>query len=162
VARLLAQAERGGVLAPWDFGHLIQWQARMPTVCDGFFGAPAHDEALRACLRMTYETEPARAEQLLLRYRVRYLVILPPHPAQVRSEARILGIDPARFLSSGDRFTRAFATTAWARLGLWAAGAREGDSGPLGVRLRHRVIVTDPQSGQALQEALVLERVGGS
>ncbi|MCH2100369.1 MAG: hypothetical protein MK209_00380, partial [Planctomycetes bacterium] len=67
-----AEAE-GSVLAPWDWGHEIEWRARMASVATNF-GSYVGEEGYRAPARFFLSTDPAEAEQILRRHQVRYVV----------------------------------------------------------------------------------------
>lgn len=147
--------DRGGVLAPWSYGHLFQYSARRPTVCDNFFGVPENDRALRTCLGLLLETDPRVAAARLRELRVGFVVLTPPHPDEVRVHTRLLGLAPGRFVDSDDRFTQDFAGTLWAVLGLWAQRSDKGDRGPLGSVLMERIRERDKPGGPVLAEVLV-------
>ncbi len=149
----------GGALVPWSYGHLFQWAAGTPTVCDNFFGNPDSDRGMRECLGFLYEEDPAKARARLLRNDVRWVVLLPPHPDQVRVEAPLIGQDPGRLVDGTGRLTPAFAATAWARLGRFAQQAEPGDPGPLGLAFRDRIVRRAPATGEAEAEVLVFERI---
>lgn len=67
-----AEAE-ASVLAPWDWGHEIEWRARMASVATNF-GSYVGVDGYRAPARFFLATDPAQAEQILQRHRVRYVV----------------------------------------------------------------------------------------
>lgn len=67
-----AEAE-GSVLAPWDWGHEIEWRARMASVATNF-GSYVGVEGYRAPARFFLATDPMQAERILQRHRVRYVV----------------------------------------------------------------------------------------
>lgn len=146
-----------GALVPWGYGHLFQWAAHVPTVCDNFFGTPESDAAMRECLDLLYETRPTEAGERLRRDRVRWIVLLPPHPDQVRAETALMGRDPDQFVDAEGRLRPAFARTAWGLLGRWAQSASPGDEGPLGFRLLDRILEFQPGASEPDTEVLVFE-----
>ena len=149
-----------GALVPWGYGHLVQWRAGVPTVCDNFFGPPENDDGLRECLGFLYEGDAAAAAATLKRDRIRWVVLLPPHPEEIRAESRLIGKDPAAYVDSAQRLLPGFARTSWGSLGLWARTASPGDEGPLGLRLLDRIVSTNPADGRTEAEVLVFEAVG--
>lgn len=129
---------REGALVPWSWGHVFQYAAGRPTVCDNFSGTPASDRGVRTCMEFLYgPADGARA--FLERLKIGLVVLVPPDPGQVRTDARILGLDPGRWVDPAGRFTAAFLETTWAHLGVWASRASRGDSGPAGVVLLDRI-----------------------
>ena len=77
-----AEAE-GSVLAPWDWGHEVEWRARMASVATNF-GSYVGVEGYRAPARFFLSTDPAEAERILQHHQVRYVV---------RSSRMILSMD---------------------------------------------------------------------
>ena len=158
-ARLLAAAavtdRARGVLAPWAYGHLFQFEAGLPTVCDNFFGPPENDRAMQTCLEVLYEEDQHRAASRLRELDLAFVVLAPPHPEQVRVEARLLRRDPDRYVGSDGSFRPAFANTLWGGLGLFAERARAGDRAPFGTRLVARLREVDAGSGAVEAEVLV-------
>lgn len=150
-------ADGAGALVPWGYGHLVQWRAGVPTVCDNFFGPPENDAALRECLGFLYEGDPATATAMLRRDKVRWVVLLPPHPEGIRVETRLLGRDPTLYVDATDRLLPGFARTSWGTLGIWARTARPDEVGPLGLRLLDRIVQTNPANGTIEAEILVFE-----
>jgi hypothetical protein len=150
-------ADGAGALVPWGYGHLVQWRAGVPTVCDNFFGPPENDAALRECLGFLYEGDPATAAAMLRRDKVRWVVLLPPHPEEIRVEARLLGRDPTLYVDATDRLLPGFARTSWGTLGIWARTAAPEEVGPLGLRLLDRIVQTNPANGTIEAEILVFE-----
>lgn len=148
---------RRGVLAPWSAGHLVRWASGMPVVCDNFFGAPDHDQGLRNCLAFLLETDETTITAMLSRLRVRFVLVLPPHPEEVRVMGALMGLPEGSLVDDQDRFTTRFARTAWVRLGRFAASAAVGSRGPLGSILTHMVRVRNPATGQVEAEVAVLE-----
>lgn len=144
-----------GVLAPWSHGHVFQWEARLPTVCDNFFGPPENDAALRRCLSLLYEQDEARAASLLREMEIAFVVLEPPHPDQVRAEAPLIGLDPDTLVTREGAFRPAFATTLWGRLGLFARAARPGDPGPAGTRFAGRFRKARRDTGAVEAEVLL-------
>jgi len=155
VAASTNETGRFGVLAPWSYGHLFQFKAGRPTVCDNFFGVPENDRALLRCLEILYETNGETAIHMLRENLVDTVVLSPPHPEEVRIKAELLGLDPDRFVSPDGRFTTEFANTFWARLGLWAQQASTGDSGPFGMVLLDRVLEKEAPGGVVMAEVLI-------
>ena len=149
-----------GALVPWGYGHLVQWRAGVPTVCDNFFGPPENDDGLRECLGFLYEGDAATAAATLKRDKVRWVILLPPHPEEIRVESRLIGKDPTAYVDSAQRLLPGFARTSWGALGLWARTAAPGDAGPLGLRLLDRIVQTNPADGRTEAEVMVFEAVG--
>ena len=61
-----------GILAPWEIGHVLEYQARRPTVSDNFgndIGSENYERALRS-----FQSDEAGASQLLEALAVRYVV----------------------------------------------------------------------------------------
>ncbi len=150
-----ASPPRRGVLAPWSHGHVFQWEAGLPTVCDNFFGPPENDAALRRCLSLLYERDEARAASLLREMEVAFVVLEPPHPDQVRAEAPLIGLDPDTLVTREGAFRPAFATTLWGRLGLFARAARPGDPGPAGTHFAGRFREARRDTGAVEAEVLL-------
>lgn len=155
VAKAPSRPDRQGVLSPWSYGHLFQFTARRPTVCDNFFGVPENDRALRTCTGLLLETDPHAAAARLEELGVGFVVLTPPHPDEVRVHARLLGLSPHRFVGDGGRFTQDFAGTLWAVLGLWSQRADVGDRGPVGSVLLDRIRERHHPDGPVLAEVLV-------
>ncbi len=156
-ARILALQAAGeplGVLAPWSHGHVFQFE-RLATVCDNFYGPPENDEALQRCLTLLYERDEALAATRLREMRIAFIVLEPPHPDQVRTEARLLSLDPRTLVSETGMFLDGFAKTLWARLGLFAATARPGDKGPAGTTFLGRLREVRPDTGAVEAEVLL-------
>jgi len=147
---------RSGVLAPWGAGHLVRWASGLPVVCDNFFGAPEHDRGLRNCLDFLLETDEEAAARMLQRLRVRFVLIAPPHPEEVRVMASLAGLPEGSLVDDRDRFTGRFARTAWVRLGAFAQHAPPGTQGPLGASPVANVRVRDPATGEVQAEVAVL------
>ena len=159
VSSLIASRPRaaGGILAPPAGGHFLKFHARVPAVCDNLWGVPEADRAVLACYEMLYEQDPGRAARLLDDSRVRFVVLPPPAPLQVRRESVALGRDPDELVGPDGHFRPAFARTLWGRLGTWSQRAAPGEVGPFGVRLLSDVEVVAADGSLAVQ-LLVFER----
>lgn len=144
-----------GVLAPWSHGHVFQFEAGLPTVCDNFYGPPENDAALRTCLEILYEDDEAISASRLRATRIGFVVLEPPHPDQVRAEAPLIGLDPDTLVTREGAFRPAFARTLWGRLGLFARAARPGDSGPAGTTFLGRVREARRDTGAVEAEVLL-------
>lgn len=153
---------RRGVIAPWGFGHLVRWASGMPVICDNFFGAPDHDRGIRNCMEFLLETDEEKSTGMLERLGVRFAMIAPPHPEEVRTMASLAGLPEESLVDARDRFTARFARTAWVRLGRFAAAASPGSPGPLGSLLIWNVRVRDPATGEVQAEVAVLEFGNGT
>ncbi len=68
----LTEAE-GSVLAPWDWGHEIEWRTGLASVATNF-GSYVGVEGYRAPARFFLATDPAQAKAILDRHQVRYVV----------------------------------------------------------------------------------------
>ncbi len=154
VARRAGPPDRG-VLAPWSFGHVFQWEAGVPTVCDNFYGPPENDAALRTCLEILYEPDEARSASRLREARIGFVVLEPPHADQVRAEAPLIGLHPDTLVTREGAFRPAFARTLWGRLGLFAQAARPGDSGPAGTTFAGRIREVRSDTGEVQAEVLL-------
>jgi len=88
-----------GVLAWWDFGHPIVFQARRAVALDNF--GSMHPGFPRAT-RLLLSTSPAAAVAELSALRLRYVVAAWP-PNGLPSAATSLGEDPAAYLVQGRR-----------------------------------------------------------
>ncbi|HOU53786.1 MAG TPA: hypothetical protein PLQ97_07640 [Myxococcota bacterium] len=146
-----------GALAPWGAGHLVRWASGLPVVCDNFFGAPDHDRGLRNCLAFLLETDENRAIQMRERLQVRFALIAPPHPEEVRVMGTLMGLPEGSLVDDRDRFTARFARTTWVRLGRFASGSAPGSRGPLGSSLVGNVLIRDRDRGEVQAEVAVLE-----
>jgi asparagine N-glycosylation enzyme membrane subunit Stt3 len=147
-----------GVLAPWYHGHVFQWVADAPTVCDGFWGVPVHDRAFRRCLDLYLGSGDAEVRQGLDEARVEWIVVVPPGPRELRAYADLTGRDPSRYLTRDDRFKTGFGDTLWGAL--WRAGESldPGAAAPFSTVLVRRVVVRDEASGAPLAEAMLFRR----
>ncbi len=141
----------GGILTLPAIGHFLKFHARVPTVCDNLWGVPEADRAVLACYELLYERDPARAARLLDESRVRFIVLPPPAPAQVRRDSVALGRDPDELVGPDGRFRPAFAATLWGRLGTWSQGAALGEVGPFGARLLGDVDVVAADGSPVVQ-----------
>lgn len=161
-ADAIGQADNGrrGTLAPWGYGHLIKFTGGAPTVCDNFFGVPGADAAMRRCLNLNFTTDEATARAELSRLDVRFVVVAPPHPRQVRTEANLIGLDPDDWADFEGRFTAKFAQSFQARTGIWAANATIGQTGPFGLTLRGRFRQVVPGTSNVQAEVFLLEVPG--
>lgn len=146
-----------GLLAPWGAGHLVRWASGLPVVCDNFFGAPDHDRGLQNCLEFLLETDESAALRMLERLQVRFALIAPPHPEEVRVMASLSGLPADAMVDDGGRFTARFTRTTWVRLGRFATGSSPGSLGPLGSSLVGNVRIQDPDRGEVQAEVAVLE-----
>jgi hypothetical protein len=160
-AEALADTARpgDGAFVPWSYGHVFQFSAGLPTMCDNFFGAPEHDVGFMRCLDLAYRTDPAEITRLLDEWRIRYVVVIPPHPERVRVESRVLGHQHNRWVDDQGRFRPEFARTFWVTLGAWGQNASPGDSGPFGLAFRGRFTEVDAVSRATEAEVLVFERI---
>lgn len=147
-----------GAMVPWGVGHLFQYRAAIPTLCDNFFGVPVNDTAMLRCVGLLLETDPARIAESLSKYRLHTVVLAPPHPDQTRVQAQLLGLNPMEFVDHSDRFTPLFARTFQAQLGLWAQNAAPGEDGPFGMTLVARMVESETDApGSVTAEVLVFE-----
>jgi len=158
-ADAIGRADNGrrGTLAPWGYGHLIKYAGGAPTVCDNFFGVPGADAAMKRCLNLNFTTDEAAARAELNRLDVRFVVVAPPHPLQIRTEASLIGLDPDDWADSEGRFTAKFAQSFQARTGMWAANATIGQTGPFGLTLRGRFRQVVPGTSNVQAEVFLLE-----
>lgn len=158
-ADAIGRADNGrrGTLAPWGYGHLFKFAGGAPTVCDNFFGVPGADAALRRCLNLNFMTDEDSARAELRRLDVRFVVVAPPHPAQIRTEASLIGLEPDDWADSEGRFTAKFAQSFQARTGMWAASATIGQTGPFGLTLRGRFRQVVPGTSNVQAEVFLLE-----
>ena len=96
------------VLAPWGWGHWIEWQGRRPTVTSplGPYGNPS---TFRDGLRFWLLDDEAAARELLARHRVRW-VVAPTAPQPPWDLAVLAGEDPEPWRrdleTGGSRFAR--------------------------------------------------------
>ncbi len=104
------------VLAPWYMGHVIQEYGDRPTVCDNFFGVPGNDRAMDRCNNLFLGTDMQMVQNELVHLKVRYLVLVPPDPRQVRIQLQKQGVADD-FVTKNGKFTMAFAHTLLVRLG---------------------------------------------
>jgi hypothetical protein len=90
-----------GVMADWSHGQLIQWAAEQPVVAANY-GHYTGAEAFLDGFRFFAEVDAARAEELLERRRVRYVLVTSDFDQKWPSVAAGLGLapDPARFAAS--------------------------------------------------------------
>ena len=155
----LSPGDERGTLAPWGYGHLFKYAAGAPTVCDNFFGVPGADAAMKRCLSLMYETDAASVEKAMEELRIRFVVLAPPHPDQIRVETSLLGLSSTDWVDADDRLSRLFADSFFGRTGLWASTAPVGSPGPWNLTLRGRFRQVDPSTRQVEAEVLLLERV---
>lgn len=149
------------ILAPWYMGHVIQAYGDRPTVCDNFFGVPENDRAMRQCDELFFSTDIKEAIKQLTGLRVRYLVITPPNPKQVRAQMAKEGRAHQGFVTKDGRFTMKFAHTLIVRLGVMHGRAMQlPDGTKLAALPRFRFIrdfrIKDP-SGKVRAEASLFE-----
>jgi hypothetical protein len=83
----------GAVLAHWDRGHLIEWVGGRPTVATGF-GSYLGEDAFLDPWRFFLETDPQRAEQILIQRDIRF--VLAEHPATHSVDSMAEAIHPSR------------------------------------------------------------------
>ena len=135
-----------GILTPWSMGHVIQAYADRPVICDNFFGIKVHDNALKRCDLAYLATNVDNIFQILRSLRVRYIVVVPPHPYQVAAQMRRIGMNPELFINKSNHFTVNFMKTLTVRLGLFnGKQARLPDGEVLkplkGIKLIHRFYI---------------------
>jgi len=123
----LLKDKDGAIFAPWFYGHVFQFETKRPTLCDNFFGVPESDEALFRCLSLLFDEDEKHAFQMLEKYGVTNIVIVPPHPEQVLREANLLGLDKKGYVDEERTLTTAFFMTFWGKLGMFGMQAKEGD-----------------------------------
>lgn len=70
------------VLAPWTWGHELEWNADRPTVATNF-GTFVGEDAFRAPARFFMAEDPRAGEAILERRRARYVVVTSDLPFQV-------------------------------------------------------------------------------
>lgn len=109
---------KSAVLLPWAYGHVFQFEAEVPTLCDNFFGPPAHNAGLIDCLKAFYSMDKIKTLKELTQKGVRYIALIPPHPEQVRREAKILGFEPSFFVNEKGYWTKNFFQTLYVYLAL--------------------------------------------
>ena len=96
------------VLAPWTWGHTIEWVADRPSVATNF-GLYVGADAFRAPARFFLEEDPARAEARLVRRRVRYVLVttwlanqLPP---MIRAVDPTMALEERYLVPDAERVT---------------------------------------------------------
>jgi asparagine N-glycosylation enzyme membrane subunit Stt3 len=72
------------VLANWSLGHTIEWAADRPSVATNF-GSYVGEAGFRAPAQFFMAEDPAEAEKLLVRHRVRYVLLGSDLPDQLNS-----------------------------------------------------------------------------
>lgn len=92
---------RAGVMADWSHGQLVQWAGERPVVASNY-GHYTGAEAFLDAFRFFSEEDPARAEELLERRQVRYVLVTGDLDQKWPSVAAGLGLspDPSRFAAS--------------------------------------------------------------
>jgi asparagine N-glycosylation enzyme membrane subunit Stt3 len=80
------------VLAPWTFGHTLEWVADRPTVATNF-GPFTGVEAFRAPAEFFVTSDPAAARAVLDRHRARYVLVTTWLPDQLGHMVRT--VDPS-------------------------------------------------------------------
>jgi asparagine N-glycosylation enzyme membrane subunit Stt3 len=92
---------RSGVMAEWSHGQLIQWAAEQPVVASNY-GHYTGEAAFHDAFAFFAEEDPRRAEELLERRSVRYVLVTSDLDRQWPSTAAALGLpaDAARFGAS--------------------------------------------------------------
>lgn len=87
-----------GVLAGWDFGHVLSAIARRPNIANNFIGWHENREANLAPYRFFASRNPAEAMALLDHYRVRYVIVREPlHSGELPRVVDVLGLDAGEF-----------------------------------------------------------------
>ena len=137
LSRVPATPGREGVLSTWSHGHEIQWIARKPVVSTPF-GTDIDPRALQDQAAFFLSREPERAEALLRRRRVGFLLVENP----VREVATLHAFDPEgpawaveeRGVSTGSRyaFHPEFFDLVPSRLFFFDGGSRDGTGPALG------------------------------
>ena len=158
-AEAIAASGKGkrGTLAPWGYGHLMKYAGDAPTVCDNFFGVPGADAALHRCLSLLYATDDNSISEELTNLQIRFVVLTPPHPEQIRAETGLIGLNPADWVDGQGRLSGRFARSFAGRTGMWASTAPIGASGPFNLTLRGRFRQVDPSTRSVEAEVLLLE-----
>ncbi|MFN8176380.1 MAG: hypothetical protein U0167_00475 [bacterium] len=118
------------VLAPWTWGHVIEWVAERPTIATNF-GTFVGEESFRDSARFLVAEDPKAGEEILARRRVRYLLVTSWLPDQSGHLLRAADPSaPTRFLEV-DPGGRPIIQPAWFRtLGarlLFDGGTLRGD-----------------------------------
>lgn len=148
-----------GVLAPWGYGHLLKYSAGVPTVCDNFFGVPGSDAAIMRCLNIMYSIDDSFIRRQFDDLQIRFVVIVPPHPDQIRVETELLGLNPSAWANPDGQLTALFAQSFYGRTGIWASNARVGHVGPWSLKLKGKFKQVNPETREILSEVFLLERI---
>jgi asparagine N-glycosylation enzyme membrane subunit Stt3 len=152
------QQKSSGTLAPWGYGHLLKYRAGVPTVCDNFFGVPGSDAAIMRCLNIMYSTNDAFINKQFDELKIRFVVLVPPHPDQIKVETGLIGLDSSAWADDEGRLSALFAQSFYGRTGMWAAGARIGQIGPWNLTLKGKFKQIDTETREVLSEVFLLER----
>jgi dolichyl-diphosphooligosaccharide--protein glycosyltransferase len=116
-----------GVLSPWEIGHIIEYEARRPTVADSF-GDDLGAENFAAARRY-YSSREKKAVKLLKRLRVRY-VIAQQQPDYLRMEPTRESVAHAMYVLDGSEFT---------------PGPDAPNAKPIDALRRHRLVYESPR-----------------
>lgn len=152
------QQKSSGTLAPWGYGHLLKYRAGVPTVCDNFFGVPGSDAAIMRCLNIMYSTDDAFINKQFDELKIRFVVLVPPHPDQIKVETDLIGLDSSAWADDEGRLSALFAQSFYGRTGMWAAGAHIGQIGPWNLMLKGKFKQIDTETREVLSEVFLLER----
>jgi len=93
----------------------------------------------------------------LTNLQIRFVVLTPPHPEQIRAETGLIGLNPADWVDGQGRLSGRFARSFAGRTGMWASTAPIGASGPFNLTLRGRFRQVDPSTRSVEAEVLLLE-----
>jgi dolichyl-diphosphooligosaccharide--protein glycosyltransferase len=108
-----------GILAPWTIGHILEYEARRPTVTDNFGDDIGRENFLLA--RRYYQSDEPAAAELLERLSVRYVI--------AQRAPNFLGEDPV----PGSVFFSLFRSDG-------SAAERQSEGGAAPALTRHRLI----------------------
>jgi hypothetical protein len=129
---------KSAVLVNWGYGHVFEFEAGLPSVCDNFFGPPENDSAFMDCLRYYYSPDADKTIRELFDKGVRFIILFPPDPYQVKLEAETLDIDPDYFVTMNEKFTVYFSETFMIKLAANAGLIQDLPSGEMrSIRLIH-------------------------
>jgi len=109
---------QGGVLSAWGLGHLVEYHARQPTVATNF-GSYVGESGFRASARALLAEDPKQFAAQLERLRVDFVVVTPRQAGDIKSLARVAGLEGRPWLSGESKLA---ARTALWRLALPAPG----------------------------------------
>jgi hypothetical protein len=97
------------VLAPWTWGHAIEWGAGRPTVATNF-GPFVGEEGFRTPTRFLLAEDPGVAERILEERRVRFVMLTTWMPNQLRHLIRAGAAgQESRWIEPGDDLRLKFA-----------------------------------------------------